>query len=39
MGMLAGPGVIDRVTIDPGSLAFDLHTIAERHPGESAARG
>jgi len=32
MGMLAGPGVIDRVTIDPGSLAFDLHTIAEKTP-------
>ena len=33
MGMLAGPGVIDRVTIDRGSLTFDLHTIAEKTPG------
>jgi uncharacterized 2Fe-2S/4Fe-4S cluster protein (DUF4445 family) len=32
MGMLAGPGVIDRVTIDRGSRAFDLHTIAEKTP-------
>ncbi len=32
MGMLAGPGVIDRVTIDPGSLAFDLHTIDGETP-------
>jgi uncharacterized 2Fe-2S/4Fe-4S cluster protein (DUF4445 family) len=32
MGMLAGPGVIDRVTIDPGSLAFDLHTIEGETP-------
>jgi uncharacterized 2Fe-2S/4Fe-4S cluster protein (DUF4445 family) len=32
MGMLAGPGVIDRVAIDPGSLAFDLHTIEAETP-------
>jgi len=32
MGMLAGPGVIDRVTIDPGSRAFDLHTIEGETP-------
>lgn len=32
MGMLAGPGVIDRVTIDPGSRTFDLHTIAAETP-------
>ena len=32
MGMLAGPGVIDRVTIDPASRRFDIHTIAELPP-------
>ena len=32
MGMMAGPGVIDRVYIDPATRAFDLHTIAEAPP-------
>jgi uncharacterized 2Fe-2S/4Fe-4S cluster protein (DUF4445 family) len=32
MGMMAGPGVIDRVVIDPETFAFDLHTIAEAPP-------
>ena len=32
MGMLAGPGVIDRVTIDPASRRLDIHTIAELSP-------
>ena len=32
MGMLAGPGVIDRVTIDPASRRFDIHTIEEMPP-------
>jgi uncharacterized 2Fe-2S/4Fe-4S cluster protein (DUF4445 family) len=27
MGAIAGPGVIDRVTIDPRDRCFDLHTI------------
>ena len=32
MGMLAGPGVIDRVAIDPASRRFDIHTIEEAPP-------
>jgi uncharacterized 2Fe-2S/4Fe-4S cluster protein (DUF4445 family) len=32
MGMAAAPGVVDRVRIDPATLAFDLHTIAEKAP-------
>jgi len=32
MGMLAGPGAIDRVAIDPASRRFDIHTIAELPP-------
>jgi uncharacterized 2Fe-2S/4Fe-4S cluster protein (DUF4445 family) len=32
MGMLAGPGVVDRVAIDPASGAFDVHTIEEKSP-------
>ena len=32
MGMLAGPGVIDRVTIEPAGRRFDIHTIAELPP-------
>ena len=32
MGMMAGPGVIDRVAIDPGRRAFELHTIAGKTP-------
>ncbi len=32
MGMLAGPGVVDRVSIDPATGAFDIHTIAEKTP-------
>lgn len=32
MGMLAGPGVVDRVSIDPATGAFDIHTIAEEAP-------
>ncbi len=30
MGMLAGPGVIDRVRIDPENHQFDIHTIFEK---------
>jgi uncharacterized 2Fe-2S/4Fe-4S cluster protein (DUF4445 family) len=32
MGMLAGPGVVDRVAIDPATGAFEVHTIAETAP-------
>ena len=30
MGMTAGPGVIDRVTIDPVTLKIDIHTIDDK---------
>ena len=30
MGMMAGPGVIDKVTIDPATYEFDIHTIGEQ---------
>ena len=32
MGMMAGPGVVDRVAIDPDSGRFDLHTIEDAVP-------
>ncbi len=32
MGMMAGPGVIDRVAIDPETRQFDIHTIDEKPP-------
>jgi uncharacterized 2Fe-2S/4Fe-4S cluster protein (DUF4445 family) len=32
MGTTAGPGVIDRIAIDPETLAFNLHTIEARPP-------
>lgn len=32
MGMLAGPGVVDRVSIDPVAGRFDIHTIEEKPP-------
>lgn len=32
MGTTAGPGVIDRIVIDPDSLAFDIHTIGDQPP-------
>lgn len=32
IGMTAKPGVIDRVSIDPKTLAFDIHTIDDRPP-------
>ena len=32
IGMMAGPGVIDRVRIDPASGAFEIHTIDELPP-------
>ncbi|RPJ77288.1 MAG: DUF4445 domain-containing protein, partial [Desulfobacteraceae bacterium] len=32
MGMLAAPGVVDRVRIDPAALRFELHTIEEKPP-------
>ena len=30
MGTTAGPGVIDRISIDPESLVFDIHTIEDQ---------
>jgi uncharacterized 2Fe-2S/4Fe-4S cluster protein (DUF4445 family) len=32
MGMLAGPGVVDRIAIDPVTHEFDLHTIEGQAP-------
>jgi uncharacterized 2Fe-2S/4Fe-4S cluster protein (DUF4445 family) len=32
MGMTAGPGVIDKIKIDPDSGKFDIHTIEEQPP-------
>ncbi len=32
MGMMAGPGVIDRVAIDPDTLQMDIHTIEDLPP-------
>jgi uncharacterized 2Fe-2S/4Fe-4S cluster protein (DUF4445 family) len=32
MGMVAGPGVVDRVAIDPDTHEFDLHTIDGQPP-------
>ena len=32
MGMMAGPGVIDQIQIDPHTLQFHVHTIAEHMP-------
>jgi uncharacterized 2Fe-2S/4Fe-4S cluster protein (DUF4445 family) len=32
MGMLAGPGVVDRVAVDPATRTFDIHTIEEKAP-------
>ena len=32
MGMTAGPGVIDRITLDPSTLAMNIHTIENLSP-------
>jgi uncharacterized 2Fe-2S/4Fe-4S cluster protein (DUF4445 family) len=32
MGMTAGPGVIDKILIDPDTREFDIHTIEEKPP-------
>ena len=32
MGMTAGPGVIDKISIDPETREFKIHTIAEKPP-------
>ncbi len=32
IGMTAGPGVIDRILIDPETRVFDIHTIEEQPP-------
>lgn len=36
MGMMAGPGVIDRVWIDPVTRDFDIHWIQEGQAGDRA---
>ncbi|CAB1061363.1 Methyltransferase corrinoid activation protein [Olavius sp. associated proteobacterium Delta 1] len=32
MGMMAGPGVVDKISIDPPTREFDLHTIEDNAP-------
>jgi uncharacterized 2Fe-2S/4Fe-4S cluster protein (DUF4445 family) len=32
MGMMAGPGVVDKIMIDPRTRKFDLHTIEDKAP-------
>ena len=32
MGMMAGPGVIDRIAIEPASMQFQIHTIEDLAP-------
>ncbi|MBT8366306.1 MAG: DUF4445 domain-containing protein [Deltaproteobacteria bacterium] len=32
MGMMAGPGVVDKIAINPENYAFDLHTIENKAP-------
>jgi uncharacterized 2Fe-2S/4Fe-4S cluster protein (DUF4445 family) len=32
MGMMAGPGVIDKIAINPQTHDFDIHTIADKPP-------
>ncbi|NNL78675.1 MAG: DUF4445 domain-containing protein [Desulfobacterales bacterium] len=32
MGMMAGPGVIDKIAINPQTYDFDIHTIADKPP-------
>jgi uncharacterized 2Fe-2S/4Fe-4S cluster protein (DUF4445 family) len=32
MGMTAGPGVIDRISVEPGTLEFNIHTIDDLPP-------
>jgi len=32
MGMMAAPGVIGRISIDPATCEFDVHTIEEKRP-------
>jgi len=32
MGMMAGPGVVDRISIDPQTRQFNLHTIEDKTP-------
>ena len=32
MGMMAGPGVVDKIYIDPQTREFDLHTIDDKPP-------
>ena len=39
MGMMAGPGVIDRVAIDMHTREFEIHTIEETQPGGICGSG
>jgi uncharacterized 2Fe-2S/4Fe-4S cluster protein (DUF4445 family) len=39
MGMMAGPGVIDKIAIDPQSRVFELHTIDDKPPGGICGSG
>jgi uncharacterized 2Fe-2S/4Fe-4S cluster protein (DUF4445 family) len=32
MGMTAGPGIIDQITVDPDTLDFNIHTIGDLPP-------
>jgi uncharacterized 2Fe-2S/4Fe-4S cluster protein (DUF4445 family) len=39
MGMMAGPGVVDRVEIDPNTRRFDVHTIEDKPPAGICGSG
>jgi uncharacterized 2Fe-2S/4Fe-4S cluster protein (DUF4445 family) len=39
MGMMAGPGVIDKIAIDPQNRDFELHTIEDKPPGGICGSG
>jgi uncharacterized 2Fe-2S/4Fe-4S cluster protein (DUF4445 family) len=39
IGMMAGPGVVDKIAIDPTNHAFDLHTIENKAPAGICGSG
>ncbi len=39
MGTTAGPGVIDQISVDPATLAFDIHTIEDLPPSGICGSG
>ncbi len=39
MGMTAGPGVIDQISVDPDSLEFNMHTIDDLPPSGICGSG